>query len=402
MKYIVILADGMADLPIEELEHKTPLEFTSTPAMNIMASYGEMGMVKTIPDGFAPGSDVANLAVLGYDPEKYYTGRSALEAVSIGVALSERDVTYRVNLVTLSDEQNFADRTMVDYSSDEITTEESAELIAAVDEALGSDKYRFYAGTSYRNLCVYTGGKSQVEMTPPHDISGKTIGDFLPKGEEAEAILDLMKRSTAVLQDHPVNRRRAQRGLHCANAIWFWGQGTSPSLPLFEEKYGLRGAMISAVDLLKGIGKCAGMQVIEVEGATGDAYTNYAGKAEAALHALKNGADFVYLHFEGPDESGHHGEVYTKLAAIERIDQVAAYLMCELGKESEPYSIMLLPDHPTPIATRTHSAAPVPYTIFRSGSQKRARRKFGETQAAQTGIYREPGYLLMDQFLQRN
>lgn len=400
MKYIVILGDGMADLPIDKIGAKTPLQAANKPVMDMLASRGEMGMVKTVPDGIAPGSDVANLSVMGYDPKKYYTGRSPLEAVSIGAPLIDGDVTYRVNTVTLSGEDEYEKKTMLDYSADEISSGEGAQLIASLQEKFGSERLKFYAGTSYRNLLVMHNGSLNSTLTPPHDISKRVIGEYLPKGDYAKELLDMMKQSYEILKDHPVNKAREERGLHPANSIWFWGQGSKPALPLFSDKYGLSGAVISAVDLLKGIGRCAGMKVIEVEGATGNVDTNFAGKANAALDALLSGADFVYLHVEAADECGHRGEIENKILSIERLDAATKIIIDGLKKAGEQFSILLMPDHPTPIATMTHSSEPVPYVIYRSNDEKQAQaRTYCEADASKTGIFRNEGHTLMKDFL---
>lgn len=400
MKYVVILGDGMADLPIKELKNKTPLQAAHKPTMDMLASRGEMGMVKTVPDGIAPGSDVANLSVMGYDPKKYYTGRSPLEAVSIGAPLVDGDVTYRVNTVTLSDEADFEKKTMLDYSADEVSSAEGAQLIEAVEKEFGNDILKFYAGTSYRNLLVMHNGSLDSELTPPHDISKRVIGDYLPKGDYSELLLDMMKKSYEILNDHPINKARAEKGLNRANTIWFWGQGSKPTLPLFKDKYGLSGAMISAVDLLKGIAKSADMEVIEVEGATGNVHTNFEGKAKAAIDALLGGKDFVYVHVEAADECGHRGEIENKVLSIERLDAMTKTIIAALENAGEEYSILVMPDHPTPIATMTHSSEPVPYIIYRSNTQTDAQdRTYCEEDAKKTNIFRTVGHTLMEEFL---
>ena len=302
MKYVVILGDGMADYPVDAFDGKTILEVADKPTIDYMAQHGEMGMVKTVQDGMKPGSDVANLSVMGYDTKKCYSGRSPLEAASIGVPLKDNDVTFRCNLVTLSDEENYEDKTMLDYSAGEITTEEAAELIKAVAKELDTDMIKFYPGISYRHLTVWEGGSTNVELTPPHDISDKKITDHLPKGDGADTLLEMMKRSEKILREHPVNKKRVAEGKNPATSIWVWGEGTKPQLDNFEEKFGLKGSVISAVDLIKGIAKCAGMNSIDVEGATGNCDTNWEGKAQAALDAILNGSDFVYVHMEAPDE----------------------------------------------------------------------------------------------------
>ncbi len=401
MKYLVLLGDGMADYRLDELGGRSPLEAARKPAMDALASAGEMGMVRTVPQGLAPGSDVANLSVMGYDPQKHYSGRSPLEAVSIGVTLDEADVTYRANTVTLSDDEPYENKIMLDYSADEITSQEGAQLIASVSAALATDAIRFYAGTSYRNLMVMRGGSTACTLTPPHDISGKSIAPYLPAGEGGAHMLELMKKSYDILKNHPVNRARAARGLRRANSLWFWGQGTKPSLPGFYDLYGQSGAVISAVDLLKGIGICAGLEIICVEGATGTVHTNFMGKAKAAVDALLGGKDFVYLHFEAADECGHRGEVENKVLSIEKIDGALSYIMQRLDGANEPYAILLLPDHPTPLSIRTHTAEPVPYVIYRSGAQRqRQARRYSEYEAQKTGIFKESGCALMQTFLQ--
>ncbi len=399
MKYIVILGDGMADLPIDELGGKTPLQAAKKPTMDMLASCGEMGMAKTVPDGISPGSDVANLSVMGYNPKKYYTGRSPLEAVSIGAPLVDGDVTYRVNTVTLSDEAQYENKTMVDYSAGEISSSEGAQLMEAIEAEFGTDKMRFYAGTSYRNLLVMHDGSLDSTLTPPHDISKRVIGDYLPKGDYADELLSMMKKSYEILKDHPVNKKRIQMGKNPANSIWFWGQGSKPALDLFKEKYGVSGAMISAVDLLKGIGACAGMDVIEVEGATGNVDTNFEGKAKAALDALMGGKDFVYMHVEAADECGHQGQVANKVLSIEKLDAAAKLIIDGLEAAGEDYAVLLMPDHPTPIATMTHSSEPVPYVIYKSGMSEINERTYCEADAEKTGIFVSEGYTLMEKFL---
>jgi 2,3-bisphosphoglycerate-independent phosphoglycerate mutase len=399
VKYIVIVGDGMADYPRPELNNRTPLQYARTPNMDLLAARGEVGLVKTVPDGFQPGSDVANLSVLGYAPEKYYTGRSPLEAVSMGVTLGDRDVAFRCNLVTLSGEENYADKQMIDYSAGEITSSEARELIGAVEAELGDGERQFYPGISYRHLMVWRGGPEETVLTPPHDISGRVVGEYLPRGEGGDVLLGIMQQSYGILKDHPVNRSRVQRGLRPANSVWLWGQGKKPSLPPFKELYGLEGAVISAVDLIMGIGICAGLKVVTVPGATGNIHTNFKGKAEAALGALREGADFVYLHVEAPDEAGHHGDTETKVRAIEEIDrQVLGTLLDGLG-EFEAYRIMLLPDHPTPLSIKTHTPEPVPFALLDSGKQVFTDRTYCESTAAAAGITLANGPALMRRFL---
>lgn len=401
MKYIVILGDGMADYPVDEFGGKTILEAADKPVTDDMCRHGELGMVKTVQDGMKPGSDVANLSVMGYDTKKCYSGRSPLEAASIGVPLRDSDVTFRCNLVTLSDEENYGDKTMIDYSAGEITTEEAAELIKAVAAELDTDAIKFYPGISYRHLTVWDGGSTDVELTPPHDISDKKIAEYLPKGDGAGVILDMMKKSEKILKDHPVNKKRAAEGKNPATSIWIWGEGTKPQLENFEEKFGLKGSVISAVDLIKGIAKCAGMESIDVEGATGNCDTNWDGKARAALDALLNGSDFVYIHMEAPDEMGHQGKPEKKKYAVETIDKkVVGFLKDELEKRGIDYRMLIMPDHPTPIKLKTHVSDPVPYVIYDSTNRGGGSGlDYTEENGKKTGIYIEEGYTLMNRFL---
>ena len=402
MKYVVILGDGMADYPVDAFDGKTILEVADKPTIDYMAQHGEMGMVKTVQDGMKPGSDVANLSVMGYDTKKCYSGRSPLEAASIGVPLKDNDVTFRCNLVTLSDEENYEDKTMLDYSAGEITTEEAAELIKAVAKELDTDMIKFYPGISYRHLTVWEGGSTNVELTPPHDISDKKITDHLPKGDGADTLLEMMKKSEKILGEHPVNKKRVAEGKNPATSIWVWGEGTKPQLVNFEEKFGLKGSVISAVDLIKGIAKCAGMNSIDVEGATGNCDTNWEGKAQAALDAILNGSDFAYVHMEAPDEMGHQGAPEKKKFAVETIDKkVVKFLKDELEKRGIDYRMMILPDHPTPIKLKTHVSDPVPYIIYDSTNEtdKNANLTYTEENGKKTGIYIEEGYTLMNRFL---
>ena len=369
--------------------------------MDYMASHGELGLVKTVQDGMKPGSDVANLSVMGYDTKKSYSGRSPLEAASIGVNLKDTDVTFRVNLVTLSDDENYSDKTMVDYSAGEISTEEATELIKALDEELSTDIHKFFAGISYRHLLVWDKGSTNIKLTPPHDISGKKITDHLPKGDGDNILLEMMKKSVKILSEHPVNKRRIEQGKKPANSIWPWGEGTKPKLENFYEKFGKKASVISAVDLIKGIAILAGMNSIEVEGANGNHDTNYKGKADAAFDALtKDGCDFVYLHLEGPDECGHRGEAENKKYAVEMIDEkVIGYLKDRLDSAGIEYKMLILPDHPTPIKLKTHVSDPVPYIIYNSTKQEVNDRAYNEKEAQKTGIYIEKGYELMEKFL---
>jgi 2,3-bisphosphoglycerate-independent phosphoglycerate mutase len=367
MKYVILIGDGMADEPLASLGGKTPLQYASTPNMDFVAAYGEIGVAGTVPAGFPPGSDVANLSVFGYDPRLYYTGRSPLEAASIGIDLDSNDLTFRCNLVTLSEENSYENKTMVDYSADEITTKESAKVIEEVKARLESSELKFYPGFGFRHILVWKGGPTGGNLTPPHDISGKVIGPYLPKGPGGEILFDLMRKSSEFLPAHPVNKARAEKGLRPANAIWFWGMGKKPQMPKFYDRYQLNGSIISAVDLLKGIGICAGFNAVEVEGATGTVNTNVEGKLQAAFEELNKGQDLVYVHLEAPDAASHRGELDTKIKAIEMVDRVLGRLLHELDTYDN-YKIMVLPDHPTPLATMTHASSPVPFAIYVNNS----------------------------------
>lgn len=399
MKYVVLVGDGMADYPHPELDNKTPLQYARTPNMDLLASRGETGLVKTVPEGFPPGSDVANLSVMGYPPQEYYTGRSPLEAVSMGVELADNDVAFRCNLVTLSDEEDYSAKKMVDYSAGEITSEEARELILAVDLQLGGGEIHFYPGISYRHLMVWQGGPEQGELTPPHDISGRPVTEFLPRGEGGGQLLELMRQSHVILANHPVNRSRVEKGLRPGNSVWLWGQGKRPALPPFRDLYGLEGAVVSAVDLIMGIGICAGLEVLKVPGATGNIHTNFRGKAEAALQALRTDTDYVYLHVEAPDEAGHQGDTETKVRAIEEIDRLVLGTLLDGLPELGGYRIMLLPDHPTPLNIRTHTSEPVPFAIISDTSNAAFDRGYSEETAKSTGIFVPDGPALMRRFL---
>ncbi len=397
MKYIVILGDGMADLPIESLGGATPLEAAATPNMDALAGMGEMGLVRTVPPGMKPGSGVANLAVLGYDPRKCYSGRSPLEALSVGVDMKDGDVIFRANLVTLTEGGRDEEKTILDHSSDEITTAEADELMDAVRAEFDTDEYSFHTGTAYRHILVWHGGRV-VETEPPHDHLGSVIGDYLP---HEPGLYRMMAGSYDILKGHPVNVRRAERGLNRANSLWFWGAGTKPALGSFTARTGLRGAMISAVDLLKGIAVGAGMRVINVDGADGTLHTNYEGKARAAVEALlQEGDDFVYIHVEAPDEMGHQGSAERKIQAIEYIDERLLGAVKRMMDDSgEPYRIMLLPDHPTPVAVRTHTSDPVPFVIYDRTHEKRRLGRYSEREAAESGVFVSDGASLMKEFI---
>lgn len=402
MKYIVVLGDGMSDYPVAQLGNLTPLQCANKPNIDFLASNGEIGMVKTIPDGIAPGSDVANLSVMGYDPRKYYTGRSPLEAVSMGVELSDTDLAFRCNLVNLDVKDSYESATMIDYSSDEITTAEAADLIAEVNKYLSKDEISFYPGISYRHCMVWHNGAGTRNMTPPHDILEKNIATYLPAGDNSQLFLSLQKKSYEILRNHPVNQARAARGLRPANSIWLWGEGKKPAIPKFLDKYAVTASVVSAVDLIKGIGLCAGMNSIDIEGATGNINTNFKGKAQAALEELKKGRDFVYVHVEAPDECGHRFEIDNKVKSIELIDSLLVGTLLEGLATYEDYSIMVLPDHPTPLSLRTHTSDPVPYIIYRKSAEKPSEVSgYDEFQAKRTGLFVEEGHTLMDRFLER-
>ncbi len=398
MKYVVMLGDGMADYPMKELDNRTPLEVAKKDTIDFIAKNGVCGMVKTVPNGMKPGSDVANLSAMGYNPVSCYTGRSPLEAVSIGIDMKDDDVAFRCNLVTLSDEEDIRDRTMVDYSAGEISTEEAAELIKAVNEALSTDELEFFSGISYRHCLIWHGGKTDLNLTPPHDISDRKVTNYLP---ENKLIFSLMEKSRDILKDHPINKKRIEKGLNPANSIWLWGEGTKPAIGNFEKMTGLKGAVISAVDLIKGIGICAGMEVIEVFGATGNIDTNFKGKGEAALEALKNGNDFVYIHVEAPDECGHRGEIENKIKSIELIDsEIVKPVMEGLENMGEDFKIMVLPDHPTPISLKTHVSDPIPFAIYDSRNNKSSDIKgYSEKEISKSDLMFDEGYKLMSYFI---
>lgn len=403
MKYVVVLADGMADEKIEVLGNKTPLEYADTPNIERLAPYSEIGMVYTIPEGCAKGSDTANLSVLGYNPKEYYFGRSPLEALSMGVTLKDTDVTFRTNVVTLSEEENYEDKRVIDHSADEITTEEAHVLMQAVEESLGDCIRKFYPGVSYRHLLVWDYGNKAVKLTPPHDILEQRIGDYKPEGVASDVIWELMEKSYAILNHHPINEARRLRGLKPANSIWIWGEGTKPQLPAFKDKYGVDGAVISAVDLLKGIGIAANMKSIDVVGATGNVHTNYEGKAQAAIDWLiEEDNDFIYIHLEGPDECGHRNEIENKVKAIELIDtKVIGPVIEALEKAQKEFKLLVVPDHATPLRLRTHTDDPVPYMIYNSKVSNILNKEnsYTEDYAKQTGYIIETGHFLMDYFL---
>ena len=399
MKYIVVLGDGMSDEPIEALGGKTPLEYADTPAMDALACGGQMGMVQNVPEGMHPGSEVANLSVMGYDPKTDFTGRSPLEALSVGVKMEPDDIIFRCNVVTLTEEEPYPEKTILDHSSGEISTSEADQLMDAIRENFNNETFQFYTGTSYRHIMVWKHGRL-ARLEPPHDHLTQVIGPYLP---QEPVLRDFMERSFDILNSHPVNLKRAAEGKRKANSLWYWGAGTKPSLGGFTEKTGLKGAMISAVDLLKGIAVGAGMKIYNVEGATGSLDTNWEGKAQAAIDALlKDGCDFAYIHVEAPDEMGHQGLVKEKVQSIEYLDsRVIGPIMKAMEDAGEDYRMLVLPDHPTPIRIRTHSSDPVPYVLYDSTRQTKKIARYTEAEAKATGTFVPHGYELLKNLLQK-
>lgn len=400
MKYLIVLGDGMADKNIPELDNRTPLDYADTPAMDKYSKLSEIGMVRTVPEGMAPGSDTANLSVLGYNPREYYTGRSPLEALSIGVDMKPTDVALRCNIVTVStDDLPYEEKTIIDHSSSEISTEDAAVLLEAVRKELETDIYKFYVGTSYRHLTIWDKGEV-VELTPPHDVLGQVIGQYLPK---TEALREMMKKSYDILSNHPINVERMKKGLNPANSIWFWGAGTRPALAPFVEKTGHTGAMISAVDLLKGIAVGADMKVVEVEGANGGLDTNYEGKADAAVEALlKDDLDFAYIHLEALDEMGHQGSFERKVQAIENLDKrIIKRVTEQLEAAGTDFRMLVLPDHPTPVAIRTHVSDPVPYMLYDSTNKQSHTWNYNEKEAQESGNYIDKGYTIINHLFEK-
>lgn len=398
MKYLVLIPDGMADEKIESLENKTPMEAADKPYMDTLAKHSYVGMVSNVPQGMVPESDTANMAILSFDPKVYSKGRSPLEAVSMGIEMKDDEVAYRCNVVTLSDDEDYDNKIMLDHSSDEITTAEANELIKTLDKELGNELRKFYTGVSYRHCIIWKGGNDTYSFHRPHDIIGQCIKEYLPKGDDGKVFYELMRKSWDILNNHPVNIARRARGLKAANSIWLWSPGKKPALPSFKDKWGLEATVISAVDLIKGIGLCANMKSVDVEGATGNVHTNYDGKANAAIEAFKNGADYVYIHVEGPDECGHRAELENKVLSIELIDKKILGPVYEyLKSTNEEFKIMVLPDHPTPIRLRTHTISPVPFFIYSSeNSAYDGVDCFTEHSAQETGIYLDKGHELME------
>ena len=403
MKYLIIIPDGAADRPIESLGGKTPLFAAKMPCINSLAAEGETGLVKTIPDGISPGSDAANLSVMGYDPATYLTGRAPLEAASIGINMSDTDVAFRANIVTLDGSGPYDELIIKDHSSGDISTEEADELIKAANEAFAGENIRFYTGVSYRHCLIVKNGSTEYDLTPPHDVLGSRAGDNLPRGEGSGFITDMMKKSYELFKDHPVNAARVKKGLNPANSLWIWGQGKKPALTSFYDKYKITGSAISAVDLIKGIAICAGLSAIDVPGATGTLHTNYEGKAGAAIEEFKKGKDFVYIHIEGPDECAHHGDVEGKIKALEMIDQrLVAHVVEYLKGCGEPFRVLVIPDHRTPICIRTHSAEPVPFVFYDSSKKAEPDKERAFTEeSGEKGKFFESGVALADYFFKK-
>ncbi|HCX64049.1 MAG TPA: cofactor-independent phosphoglycerate mutase [Eubacteriaceae bacterium] len=400
MKYITILVDGMGDNPMDELGGETPLERAKVPAVDFLAERSELGLVQTIPEGMSPGSDIANLSVMGYAPKTYHTGRSPLEAASMGVALDESDTTFRCNLVTLTEEEPFEERTIIDHSSGDISTEESTALIESLKEHFDTAEKILYPGVSYRHLLLWKNGPDTFDFTPPHDILTKKIKEYLPKGRHGDYFVDMMKTSIDILKDHPVNIKRKAEGKNPANCIWPWGEGKKPRLDSFYDTFGLKGSVISAVDLIQGIGILAGLRPLYVEGATGTLHTNFDGKAQAAVQAFREGDDYVYLHLEAPDECGHQGDLEGKILSMERIDEkIVKPIYDYLASTGEAFKILLLPDHKTPVALRTHTSDPVLYLLYDHQKPLEAKQRFTEKDAEKTGLFFDEGPKLAKHFL---
>ena len=398
MKYFVLIPDGMADRPIPEFDYKTPMQKAHKPTMDKLASISTVGTVLNVPDGMVPESDTANMSILSFDPTIYSRGRSPLEAVSMGINMKPDETAYRCNIVTLSEGGKYESKTILDHSADEITTPEADLLIKALEEKLGNSYRKFYTGVSYRHCLIWKNGNDKYNFMRPHDILGKKIGDYLPKvSDGGEEFLKLMRDSYDILNDHPVNQQRKARGLRPANSAWLWSPGKKPQLPCFSEKWGLKGAVISAVDLIKGIGICAGMTSIDVEGATGNVHTNFTGKAQAAIQAFSDGYEFVYVHVEAPDECGHRAETDNKVRSIELIDSKILKPVYEyLCSCNDDFKILVLPDHPTPLEMRTHSSEPVPFLAYSSSKNIKGVENFDEQSAKATGLYINQGHMLID------
>lgn len=400
MKYFILLTDGAGDYEIEALGGKTPLEAADMKNINAYAAKGRIGMVRTVPDGIAPGSDAANLSVMGYDPRIYLTGRSPLEAVSIGIDMSDTDVAFRANLITVEGDGDYEDLIIKDHSSGDIPTEDADVLIKACNEVFETEKIKFYTGVSYRHCMIVHDGSTAYTLTPPHDVLDQKVGDNLPKGEGSEFITKMMKKSYDILNNHPINTERKKNGLNPANTLWIWGQGTKPALTSFEERYGIKGAAISAVDLIKGIAICAGLDSIDVDGATGNKHTNYEGKAQAAIDAYKNGTEFIYMHMEAPDECSHQGDMEGKVNCLEQIDKrIFAPVVKYLEETGEDFRVLVIPDHRTPLVLRTHSMEPVPFVLYDSTLKlEEDNAKMYNERAGASGLYFENGDELAEFF----
>ncbi len=396
-KYVVLLADGMSDYPVPELNNNTPLQCAFKPNMDKLASKSIVGLAKTIPEGLPPASDVANLSVMGYDPKKYYTGRSPLEAVSMGIEMAESDLSLRCNLVTLSEDEKYDKKMMLDHSSDEISSEEASKLMESISSCFNRQDIKFYSGVSYRHLMVWNKDNADLILEPPHDILGRQISDYLPQGNDSKVLLDMMVKSYNLLSDHPVNTKRKERGLKPANSIWLWGQGKKPHLPQFFDKFKKTGSVIAAVDLIKGIGLCAGLTSVNVHGATGNIHTDFEGKADAALKELDSGKDFVYIHVEAPDECGHRYEIDNKVKSIELIDKLVLGRILAGIRKYDNYKILILPDHPTPLSLRTHTEDPVPFILYDHAKEKNSFvDSYNELEAKKSGIFIDEGYKLLN------
>lgn len=400
-KYVVLLCDGMADYPVEELGNKTPMGASHTPNMDRLAKKSTIGLVKSVADGLKPGSDVANLSILGYDPAVYYSGRSPLEAGSIGIDMKPSDVSFRCNLVTLSDEESYEDKTILDYCADDISTEEAEVLIDYLAQHFNSDEFKLYSGVSYRHCLIWNNGTLDVgTLTPPHDITGKPIKEYIPGSPNAAKLYDMMVKSYALLKDHPVNKAREAAGKRPANSMWFWGEGVRKALMPFEEKYKLKGSMISAVDLLKGIGKFSGMNVVDVPGATGYIDTNFDGKAQACISELSKGQDFVYIHVEAPDECGHRHEIENKKRSLELIDEKILGPVLKALEQYDDYKVLICPDHATPLSLKTHTNDPIPFMMYHKAEEVKGQPEFTEETAKATGLFVDKGHTLMQMFFE--
>ncbi len=407
MRYLIVVPDGSADDPIESLGGKTPLEVAHMPCINEMASLGEIGSCRTVPDGISPGSDSANLSVMGYDPRIYLTGRSSLEAASIGVDMKDTDISFRVNFITVdpAGAEDYDDFIIKDHAAGDLTTEEARELLKVISDEFADEHISFHLGTQYRHCMILDQGNPQCSFVPPHDVLDRRVGDHLPSGPDSGPFTEMMRRSYELLKDHPVNKARQAKGLNVANTIWIWGKGTRPELPNFNEKYEVDGCVISAVDLIKGIGIFAGLEIIEVEGATGSLNTNFEGKAQAAIDAYKRGKNFVYLHLECTDECSHQGSLEKKILGAEYIDRRAVRPVIDfLRQDGERFKVLVVPDHRTPLAIRTHTSEPVPFVIYDSGDEKPrdSERQFNERAALRSGKSFEQGYLMTDYFFGKN